>query len=93
MPNVRVTIIDPTKSRRQQAELPDDAPMSRLIPALISRMGLPVQDRGGQPQVYRLHHVRSGKQLDDSQTLSAAGVQQDDELRMSVEVTAGLGGL
>ena len=86
---LRVTIVDPTKSRRQQAELPADVPMSRLIPALVSRMGLPATNRSGEPQVYRLHHLKAGRELDDTQTLPAAGVQEDDELGLTAGVTAG----
>jgi uncharacterized ubiquitin-like protein YukD len=86
MPSVRVRgwFIDPTQSHWEQRELPDDVPVGRLISALLSALQLPATDASGRPIPYRLHDVKSGKQLDDSQTLSSAGVQQGDELQIFV---------
>jgi hypothetical protein len=38
---------------------------------------------------YRLHHRASGRQLLDSETLTAAEVQNGDILRLQPEITAG----
>ena len=41
MASVKVIIYDPTGSKKTPVELPGDVPMRRLIPALVSKMGLP----------------------------------------------------
>ena len=62
-------------------ELPGDVPMRRLIPALVTKMGLPTQ-QGANPITYRLDHRDSGKRLSEDETLSQAGVKEDDILSL-----------
>lgn len=88
MASMRVSIMDHTGSKKTRVELPDDVPMERLLPALASRMHLPLQ-QGGNPIIYKLDHRRSGRRLDDRDTLQSAGVQPDDVLTLLPEVTAG----
>ena len=38
---------------------------------------------------YKFHHKNSGRQIQDSQTLAAAGVHDGDILRLQPEITAG----
>ena len=89
MANISVVIIDPTKTRRQKAQLPDDVPMKQLLPALVTKMQLPTTDTQGQPQSYKLNHVSSGDMFGEDETLGDKNVQDDDELKMSVEITPG----
>ena len=88
MPSVRVVIEDHTRSKKTHVELPDNVTMQRLLPALASRMQLPLQ-QNGNPILYRLDHRRSGRRLDDEETLQQAGVQADDVFTLLPEVTAG----
>ena len=88
MASLRISIQDHTRSKKTLVELPDDVPMQRLLPALASRMQLPLL-QGGNPIVYRLDHHRSGRRLDDEETLREAGVEADDMLTLLPEVTAG----
>jgi|SRR5579864_69360 hypothetical protein len=88
MARVRVVIQDHLQSKKTLVELPDDVPMGRLLPALASRMQLPLQ-QGGNPVLYRLDHRRTGRRLDDHQTLRSAEVIADDLLMLLPEVTAG----
>lgn len=88
MASVRVVIQDHTYSKKTTVELPDEVTMHRLLPALAARMQLPLQ-QGGNPIVYRLDHRRTGRRLDDEDTLSSADVQPDDMLTLLPEVTAG----
>lgn len=88
MASVKVIIYDPTGSKKTPVELPADVPMRRLIPALVSKMGLPT-NQGGNPITYRLDHRDSGKRLGDDDSLSAAGVKEEDILSLFPEVTAG----
>ena len=88
MANIKVIIYDPTGSKKTPVELPADVPMRRLIPALVSKMGLPTS-QGANPITYRLDHRASGKRLADEESLKDAGVQDDDILSLFPEVTAG----
>ena len=84
-----VEVWDATGSRKEQAELPDDAPVERIIVVLVQRLGLPRRGPDGQFISYKFHHRASGKQLLDEQTLSHAGVRDGDVLRLQPEITAG----
>ena len=88
MANIKVIIYDPTGSKKTPVELPADVPMRRLIPALVSKMGLPTT-QGANPITYRLDHRASGKRLAEEDTLEDAGVSEDDILSLFPEVTAG----
>lgn len=88
MSQVKVIIYDPTGSKKTPVELPSDVPMRRLIPALVTKMGLPTS-QGGNPITYRLDHRSSGKRISEDESLGDAGVNQDDILSLFPEVTAG----
>lgn len=88
MASIKVIIYDPTGSKKTPVELPNDVPMRRLLPALVSKMNLPT-NQGGNPITYRLDHRESGKRLRDDESLSDAGVKDDDILSLFPEVTAG----
>ena len=80
---VRVTVTDQAGGKTVTAELPLNAPMSRLLPALMTKMQLPAG-----PQ-YGIMHKQSGKTLQSTDTLSGAGVKDGDTLRLVPNVTAG----
>jgi hypothetical protein len=84
-----VEIWDATGSRRQPVAVPDDAPVNRLLVAVVERMSMPREGPDGQLISYKFHHRASGKQLLDDQTLKQAGVQGGDVLRLQPEITAG----
>lgn len=86
---VTVEVWDSTGNKRQSVELPDDAPVDRIMAVLIDRMSLPKTSPDGAPMSYKFHHKASGKQLQDDQTLSSAGVAAGDVLRLVPEITAG----
>ncbi len=89
MGKVDVTIIDATGNKEQQATLPDDAPVGRILGRLIEMMQLPTTDPGGQMLSYKFQHKASGTQLTDEQTLADVNVQDGDVLRLLPEPTAG----
>lgn len=89
MPQLQVTIIDHTGAKKWPAELPDDIPMKRLIPGLVTRLSLPLRGPDGNPMVYNLDHKKSGKRLGDEDTLRTAGVEAGDVLRLLPTVTPG----
>ncbi len=89
MGQIEIELMDHTGSKRKRARLPDDAPVNRLLSALITKMNLPATDPSGQPMSYHLDHKQSGKRLRDEDTLNDAGVRPGDVLRIAAEITAG----
>jgi len=89
MANINVTVYDSTENKRVPVELPDDAPVNKIIAVLIDKLRLPKNGPDGAPLSYKFHHKNSGRQIQDAQTLSTAGVQDGDILRLQPEITAG----
>ena len=89
MAKINVIIIDATGNKQQEAVLPDDAPVKRIIEALLPKMKMPVTGPDGEPISYKFHHKASGKQLTENQSLADAGVKEGDVLRLYPEITAG----
>jgi uncharacterized ubiquitin-like protein YukD len=84
-----VQVWDATGNKRQEVQMPDDAPVSRLLIVLLEKMSFPLYAPDGQPLSYKFHHRASGKQLLDEQTLKDVGVKDGDVLRLQPEITAG----
>jgi hypothetical protein len=84
-----VEVWDATGAKRQEVELPDDAPVNRILVVLVEKMRLPTQSPDGQPMSYKFHHKATGLQLLDTQTLKDAKVNPGDVLRLQPEITAG----
>jgi len=78
MANLRVTITEPGGTSRT-ADVPDDQPMNRLVPALVTKMNL-------QAGTYQLMSKGLGRTLADTDTLASAGVQANDTLRLTPNV-------
>src|SRR4051812_12577082 len=89
MAMITVQVWDATGNKRQEVEMPDDAPVNRLLAVLIEKMSFPQYAPDGQVLSYKVHHRSSGKQLLDDQTLKQANVQPGDVLRLQPEITAG----
>lgn len=89
MADIDVVITDATGSREQDATVPDDVPVIRLIAKLVELMDLPLDGPDGQPLAYKFHHKASGRQLRDEETLGQANVTPNDTLRLLAEITAG----
>jgi len=88
-----VQVMDATGNKRQQVQMPDDAPVNRLLVVLLEKMKFPAYAPDGQPLSYKFHHRASGKQLLDEQCLADVGVKDGDVLRLQPEITAGNGGV
>lgn len=86
-----IEVWDPTGSKRQQAEVPDDVAVNRLLVVLTEKLNLPRLGPDGQLLSYKFHHKTSGTQLLDRQTLKDAGVVDGDIMRLQPEITAGRG--
>ncbi len=86
---INVFVYDSTENKRVPVELPDDAPVNKIIAVLIDKLLLPKNGPDGAPLSYKFHHKNSGRQVQDGQTLAQAGVQSGDILRLQPEITAG----
>lgn len=84
-----IQVWDATGSRKQDVEVPEDAPVNRLLVVLVDRLKLPRNSPDGQVMSYKFHHRATGRQLLDGQSLREAGVVDGDVLRLQPEVTAG----
>ena len=86
---VTVQVWDATGNKRQEVQMPDDAPINRILAVLLEKMSFPQYAPDGLPLSYKFHHKASGKQLLDGQSLSDIGVKDGDILRLQPEITAG----
>ncbi len=84
-----VEVWDATGAKRREVEVPDDAPVNRILVVLVEKMNLPRQSPDGQPMSYKFHHKATGMQLLDHQSLKEAKVASGDVLRLQPEITAG----
>ncbi|MGC4033431.1 MAG: EsaB/YukD family protein [Tepidisphaeraceae bacterium] len=86
---ITVEVWDATGNKKRQVEMPDDAPMQRILAVLIEKMSFPQHGPDGQLLSYKCQHRTTGKQLLDEQTLAEVGVKDGDVLRLLPEITAG----
>lgn len=86
---IQVTIEDHTGNTSRSAKMVENAPISRLLPAVISALGLPIIDSAGRPMTYHLSY--GDRQLQEDETLEGAGVSQGDTLTIVPVMTAGAG--
>lgn len=89
MATINVTVFDSTENKRVPVELPDDAPVNKLVNILVMRLNLPKMGPDGAPLSYKFHHKNSGRQLQDQLSLASSGVKDGDILRLQPEITAG----
>lgn len=87
--SINVEVWDATGNKKVTASLPAHSPINRILVLLVDRMNLPRNSPDGQPMSYKFHHKASGRQLLDEESLSKAGVQEGDVLRLQPEITAG----
>jgi uncharacterized ubiquitin-like protein YukD len=86
---VKVKIIDQNGTKEQEADLPTNAEVGRIITRLVQLMNLPTAGPDGGPMSYKFVHKSSGRQLVDNETLADADVKDGDVLRLNPEITAG----
>lgn len=84
-----VTIVDAAGSKSEDAGLPGDVPIGRIIERLVELLSYPAVGPDGARLSYRFHHKASGRQLNDNDSLDDCGVADGDTLRLVAEITAG----
>jgi hypothetical protein len=88
MSDITVSLVLPAGGTRT-AEVPDDVPIKELMPELTTSLELPTMGPDGRPMGYRLDSKALGRELQEDETLEAAGVPAEDRLMITADVTAG----
>ena len=88
MSEIAVTLVLPAGGTRT-AELPDDVLVRELIPELTTSLELPTVGPDGRPMGYRLDSKGLGRELQGEETLSEAGIPEEDRLMITADVTDG----
>jgi hypothetical protein len=88
MADKNITLVLPSGGTRN-AEVPDDVSIRELIPELATTLELPTVGPDGRPVSYRLDSKALGRELQEDETLEAAGVPDDDRLMITADITAG----
>ena len=89
MGKLNLVIVDTTGSKEQEATLPDDVPISKVIDKLVEVLYLPAVNTAGVPITYKFLHKATGRHLLDNLTLAQCDVKNGDVLRLIPEITAG----
>jgi len=88
MSELDVALVLPSGSTRN-AEVPADVPVKELVPELTTTLELPTTGPDGHPTNYRLDSKALGRELQEEETLSDAGVPEGDRLMITADITAG----
>ena len=88
MSELDVALVLPSGSTRN-AEVPADVPVKELVPELTTTLELPTTGPDGHPTNYRLDSKALGRELQEEETLSEAGVPEGDRLMITADITAG----
>ena len=84
-----LTVVDATGNKNEEVSVPGNVAAGRIIGKLVDILQLPTVGPDGLPLSYKFHHKQTGRQISDSETLDAAGVMDNDVLRLVAEITAG----
>ncbi len=88
MPDLNVTLVMPSGGARA-AEVPGDVKVRDLMNELVSVLSLPTIGPDGRPMNYRADSKALGRELKEDETLSEAGVPENDRLMLTADITAG----
>ncbi len=88
MADKNITLVLPSGGTRN-AEVPDDVPVKELVPELATTLELPTVGPDGRPVSYRLDSKALGRELQEDETLTSAGVPDNDRLMITADITAG----
>jgi hypothetical protein len=86
---LEVTFLDQTGAKSIKARIAPTVQVKRIVPAIITKMSLPITAPDGTPMSYSLDHKEGGKRLQEAQTLPDAGVKEGDHLIVYPEIVAG----
>jgi len=88
MADISATIVLPNGGARR-ADVPIDVPVRELITELTTLLDLPTVGPDGRPMGYRIDSKALGRELRENETLTDAGVPDNDRLMLTTDITAG----
>jgi len=89
MPQISVTLVRADTNQEFDVELPDDAPISDLLPALVKELGLPLTGPDGNQVAYELSNKRTGREYKEADSLGSASTKLGDSLLLTSTFVAG----
>jgi hypothetical protein len=89
MGQLSVTLVRADTNQEFDVELPDDAPIRELLPALVKELGLPLTGPDGNAVAYELSNKRTGKEYKDKETLASLQTKGGDVLLLTSTFVAG----
>jgi hypothetical protein len=82
---LRISVIDYRTGTNTQVRVPVNAPINKLLPALVKTLGMPTEGPRGAPQQYYLaleDADHTSQLIGDDETLEEAGVQEGAVLKI-----------
>jgi hypothetical protein len=89
MSQVSVTLVRADTNQEFDVELPDDANIAELLPALVKELGLPLTGPDGNQVAYELSNKRTGREYKEGTTLGGEGTKTGDSLLLTSTFVAG----
>jgi hypothetical protein len=86
---VSITLVRADTNQEFDVELPDDAPISELLPALVKELGLPLTGPDGNQVAYELSNKRSGREYKEGDSLGSVGTKTGDSCLLTSTFVAG----
>lgn len=86
MTPIKIEIINQTNGKKVTAEVPDDASLRRLIPALVTKLNIPTK-QNNRTINYHLYTLE-GVQLNEEKSLAGNGINSGTTLQINKELEA-----
>ena len=89
MSQISVTLVRADTNQEFDVELPDDANIQELLPALVKELGLPLTGPDGNQVAYELSNKRTGREYTENDSLGSAGTKAGDVILLTSTFVAG----
>jgi hypothetical protein len=87
--DIALVIQDQTGAKTLRARISPKATVDTILPAIITRLALPITAPDGSPMSYSLDWMEGGLRLAEGQTLEDIGIQTGHRLIVYPEIVAG----
>jgi hypothetical protein len=88
-PALTVVFLDLTGAKSVRARISPTVTVKRILPAIITKMNLPLLAPDGTPMAYSIDSKRLGMRLKEHRTLLDQAVREGDSLVVCPEMIAG----
>lgn len=89
MSQMSITLVRADTNQEFDVDLPSDALVKDLLPAIIKELGLPVTGPDGNTVAYELSSKRTGKELKENSSLASSGTKNGDVILLTSTFVAG----